>query len=128
MGSIAFATIKGGGGKTTLAGHTATAPGDAGKSVLFIDLHPQAHRRPVPSGAFALEGLSEIERAWREVRETGGELVAAVNQWDRRTQATNEAMEGALAQLTVPLLRTRIPRSEAINQAGLSYEVVFDTA
>jgi chromosome partitioning protein len=38
------------------------------------------------------------------------------------------AMEGALKELTVPVLKTRIPRSEAINQAGLAYELVFDTA
>jgi chromosome partitioning protein len=230
MNSIAFATIKGGVGKTTLAVHTASALADAGRKVLFIDLDPQAHgslvlglepgdkrcagdafgprarlsldqvlapspkrptltiapacarmaaierelfhwghrlqaiRRaveslkeqpevvvidcppsigpftesalcfadlvvaPVPSGAFALQGLSEIEGAWREVREGQGQLVAVVNQWDKRTVATNEAMEDALRQLTVPVLRTRVPRSESINQAGLGYEVVFDTA
>lgn len=228
--SIAFATIKGGVGKTTLAVHVAAALADKGKRVLFLDLDPQAHsslvmglepqdrpcladtfgprpqhrlddvvvraaRReslliapaclrmaalerelfqwghrlsaipralqslkwtpdavivdtppsigafteaalhfadlvvaPVPTGAFALQGLSEIEAVWKEVRDSGqGELVVAVNGWDRRTSATNEAMEAALKELTVPILKTRIPRSEAINQAGLSYEVLFDT-
>ncbi|MDY7231812.1 ParA family protein [Hyalangium rubrum] len=83
---------------------------------------------PVPTGAFALQGLGEIETAWREVREEGGQLVAVVNLWDRRTTATNDAMDAALKESTVPVLRMRIPRSEAINQAGLGYEVVFDTS
>ncbi len=229
MRSIAFATIKGGVGKTTLAVHTAAALADEGHRVLFLDFDPQAHgslvlglepmdrpclgdafgpkprhtlaevvqpapRRPnlfiapsctrmaalerelfgwgrrldaipraltglgwrpdvivadtppaigafteavlasadvvvapVPTGAFALQGLTEIENAWRGLHERGGSLVAVVNLWDRRTQATNEAMEGALAELSVPVLRSRVPRSESINQAGLGYEVVFDT-
>ena len=83
---------------------------------------------PVPTGAFALQGLGEIETAWREVREGSGTLMAVVNLWDRRTTATNEAYEGALAELTVPVAHARVPRSEAINQAGLAYEVVFDTS
>lgn len=228
MKAIAFSTIKGGVGKTTLAIHTATALADSGRSVLFIDLDPQAHGSlalglepadrpcvgdtfgprpkhtlkevvsqapkrenlfiapsvlrmasmerelyqwgyrlealpralatlgwrpdvvvidtppsvgpyaeavmhfvdvlvaPVPTGAYALQGLSEIASAWSQVRERGGQLVVAVNMWDRRTTATNEAMEQALAEVTYPVLKTRIPRSEAINQAGLAYEVIYD--
>ncbi|RJS25229.1 ParA family protein [Corallococcus sp. H22C18031201] len=230
MPSIAFSTIKGGVGKTTLCAHVAAALADAGHRVLLLDLDPQAHaslvlglesregpcvadalgarpaRRmdevvvvspkrpglfiapgaprmatqerelfqwghrlqaipralktlswtpdvvlmdtppsigafteavlsyadlvvaPVPTGAFALQGLGEIESAWRGIREQGGELVAAINLWDRRTTATNDAMDEALKDSTVPVLRTRIPRSESINQAGLGYEVVFDTS
>lgn len=230
MKSIAFSTIKGGVGKTTLSIHTASAFADSGRSVLFIDLDPQAHGSlalglepaerpsvgdtfgprarhtlkevvvrsekrpnlfiapavlrmaamerdlyhwgyrlealsrsidtlgwqpdiviidtppsigpyteavmhfvdvlvaPVPTGAYALQGLGEISNAWRQVRERGGQLVVAVNMWDRRTSATNDAMEQALSDVTFPVLKTRIPRSEAINQAGLAYEVVFDTA
>lgn len=230
MASIAFATIKGGVGKTTLTVHTAAALADEGRRVLFLDFDPQAHgslvlglepgdrpclgdtfgprpkhtlaevvvaapkrpnlfiapscarmaalerdlfgwgRRleaipralqtlgwepdvvvidtppsigayteavlayasvvvaPVPTGAFALQGLSELETTWKDVHDGKGQLVAVVNMWDRRTQATNGAMEGALSELTVPVLKTRVPRSESINQAGLGYEVVFDTA
>jgi chromosome partitioning protein len=230
MPMIAFSTIKGGVGKTTLCVHVAAALADAGHRVLLMDLDPQAHaslvlglepaeapcvadafgprprhkldevvvaspRRPnlfiaraqprmaamerelfqwghrlqaipralktlswtpdviiadtppnlgafteavlhhadvvvapVPTGAFALQGLGEIETAWRDAREEGGELVAVVNLWDRRTTATNDAMDAALEEATVPVLRSRIPRSEAINQAGLGYEVVFDTS
>ena len=229
MPSIAFATIKGGVGKTTLAAHTAAALADTGRKVLFCDLDPQAHgslvlglepgdrpcvadtfgprprytldqvvvkapkrdtlfiapaaprmasmerelhqwghrlqalsrafktlswtpdvivadtppsigayteavlstfdvvAAPLPSGAFALQGLGEVETTWKDVREGQGQLVAVVNLWDRRTSATNEAMEGVLRQVSVPVLKVRIPRSEAINQAGLAYEVVFDT-
>jgi chromosome partitioning protein len=230
MPTIAFSTIKGGVGKTTLAVHTAAALADMGRRVLFMDLDPQAHsslvlglesvdrpclgdafgarpklpleqvvvpspRRatlfiapaclrmaaierelyqwghrldaipralktlswqpdvvvidtppsisafteavlncadvvvaPVPAGAFALQGLTEIQTAWKDVREGGGKLVVAVNQWDRRTTATNEAMESALSDLDVPVLKARVPRSEAINQAGLGYELVFDNS
>jgi chromosome partitioning protein len=230
MSSIAFSTIKGGVGKTTLSVHVAAAHADQGRNVLFLDLDPQAHASlalglepadrpcvadamgprpkhklsdvvvrspkrdnlyiapaalrmavqerdlyhwghrlqaipralatlgwkpdlvvidtppaigpfteavmnyvdcvvaPVPTGAFALQGLSEIETTWRQVREGGGQLVVVVNMYDRRTSATNLAMEGALKELTVPVLKMRIPRSEAINQAGLAYEVVFDNA
>jgi chromosome partitioning protein len=231
MATIAFSTIKGGVGKTTLCVHTAAALADAGHRVLLLDLDPQAHASlvlglepgdrpcvgdtfgprprhrmdevlvpapkrpdnlfiapaclrmaaierelfswghrlqtlpralktlswtpdvvvidtppnigayteavlafadtvvaPVPTGAFALQGLGEIETAWREVRESSGTLMAVVNLLDRRTTATNEAMEGALAELSVPVARARVPRSEAINQAGLAYEVVFDTS
>jgi chromosome partitioning protein len=230
MASIAFSTIKGGVGKTTLAAHVAAALADMGKKVLFLDLDPQGHASmvlgleggerpclgdsfgprpkhsldkvvvqspkrptlhiapaclrmaamerelyqwghrldaipralktlswkpdvviadtppsigayteavlsyvdivvaPVPTGAFALQGLAEIEGAWKDVREDGGQLVVVVNQWDQRTKATNEAMQGALAELKVPVLEARVPRSEAINQAGLGYEVVFDTS
>lgn len=230
MPMIAFSTIKGGVGKTTLCVHVAAALADAGHRVLLLDLDPQAHaslvlglepgdipcvgdalgprprrrldevvvasaRRPtlfiapahprmaaqerelfqwghrlqalpralktlgwtpdvlvvdtppslgayteavlhhadvvvapVPTGAFALQGLGEIETAWKDIREGGGELVAVVNLWDRRTKATNDAMDGALQESTVPVLPMRIPRSEAINQAGLGYEVVFDTS
>lgn len=227
---IAFSTIKGGVGKTTLCVHVASALADAGHRVLLMDLDPQAHASmvlglepaeapcvadafgprprhtldavvvaspkrphlfiaraqprmaamerelfqwghrlqaipralktlswtpdviiadtppnlgayteavlhfadvvvaPVPTGAFALQGLGEIENAWRDTREEGGQLVAVVNLWDRRTTATNDAMDAALKESTVPVLRARIPRSEAINQAGLGYEVVFDTS
>jgi chromosome partitioning protein len=229
MPTIAFANIKGGVGKTTLCTHVAAALADTGRSVLVIDLDPQAHASlalglepeqrlcvadafgakprhkldeivvqspkrsnlfiapaalrmaamerelfqwghrlhaipralkslswtpdviiadtppnigafteavlyhadlvvaPVPTGAFALQGLGELENAWREVRDSAaGELVAAVNMWDRRTSATNSAMEGALEDVHVPILKTYVPRSEAINQAGLGYEVIFD--
>jgi len=82
---------------------------------------------PAPTGAFALQGQGESETAFRDVREEGGQMVAVVNLWDRRTTATNDAMDAALKESTVPVLRMRIPRSEAINQAGLGYEAVFDT-
>ncbi len=230
MLSMAFATIKGGVGKTTLAVHVAAALADAGRKVLFIDLDPQAHGSlvlglepgdhpcvadafgpkpksamdqvvvsspkrqnlviapsaprmfgmerdlfqwghrlqaipralktltwepevviidtppargayteaalhaadlvvaPVPTGAFALQGLNDVEAACREIREDSGMLAVVVNLWDRRTQATNAAMEETLQSLTMPVARNRIPRAEALNQAGLGYEVIFDAS
>lgn len=84
---------------------------------------------PVPTGAFALQGLDEIKNAWTDVRDgTEGELVAVVNMLDRRTTATNDAVLEALRSVKVPVLKTQVPRSEAINQAGLAYEVLADTS
>jgi chromosome partitioning protein len=83
---------------------------------------------PVPTGAFALQGLGELETAWREVREQGGELVAVVNMLDKRTAATNAAMEGALEELTLPVMKSRVGRAEALNQAGLAYELIYDAS
>jgi len=229
MRSIAFSTIKGGVGKTTLSVHVAASLADRGLKVLLLDLDPQAHASmvlgldpgdhpcvadafgprprcsladvvvtnpkrpslfvapacarmgglerelfgwgyrlqaipralatlgwepdvviadtppsvgayteavlasfdlvvaPVPAGAFALQGLGEIQSAWRFAREQGGDLVVVVNMWDRRTNATNAAMEEAFKDLERPVLKMRIPRAEALNQAGLGFEVVFDT-
>jgi chromosome partitioning protein len=106
----------------------ADTPPNLGAYTEAVLHHADVVVAPVPTGAFALQGLGEIETAWRDVREEGGQLVAVVNLWDRRTTATNDAMDAALKESTVPVLRARIPRSEAINQAGLGYEVVFDTS
>ena len=43
MRTIAFASIKGGVGKTTLAVHVAAALADMGKRTLLLDLDPQGH-------------------------------------------------------------------------------------
>ncbi|MGQ0507786.1 MAG: ParA family protein [Myxococcaceae bacterium] len=83
---------------------------------------------PVPASAFALQGLSDIDQIRRDVRDGAGQLVVAVNMWDRRTAATNAAMEGALEELNLPVLDTRISRAEGLNQAGLAYELIFDQA
>jgi chromosome partitioning protein len=231
MRSIAFAAIKGGVGKTTLAVHVAAALADSGKNTLLIDLDPQGHATsmaglelppdapcvadtfgtrarlqladvivatererlvvapatsrmvglerelfrwghrlkaiprsleplraqydavvidtppqlnafseaalasgdavvvPVPAMAHALQGLDEIVAAHQDVSEgAGGHMLAAVNLWDRRTTATNEAMEEAFADLPVPLARSRIPRAEVLNQAGLAYQLIYDFA
>lgn len=231
MRTIAFASIKGGVGKTTLAVHAAAALARAGKRTLLLDLDPQGHASamtgleieattpcaadafgvrpahklsqviqqsphpnlfvapasgrmvslerelfrwghrlqaipralaslrepfeavvvdtppqlnayteaalaagdlvvvPVPAMAHALQGLDEIRAAHQDVTDAaGGRLAVAVNLWDRRTSATNAAMDEAFADLTVPLLRARILRAEALNQAGLAYQLVFDFA
>lgn len=86
---------------------------------------------PVPAMAHALQGLDEIFAAWRDVTDMeGGEMVIAVNLWDRRTKATNAAMNETLKHLGLPVkvLKQRIVRAEVLNQAGLALELVFDYA
>ncbi len=231
MRVMAFASIKGGVGKTTLAVHVAAALADAGRRTLLVDLDPQGHASlmagvetgpddpcvadafgphprwklnqvvkdagrknlwvapatsrmiekerelfrwghrlqsipralaslsepfddlvidtppqlnayaeaalavgdlvvvPVPAMAHALQGLDDIQAAWRDVTdEKGGTMIVVVNLWDRRTSATNAAMEEAFGELQVPLARTRVLRAEALNQAGLAYELVYEHA
>src|SRR3954470_5883374 len=72
MPTIAFSTIKGGVGKTTLAVHTAAALADAGRRVLFMDLDPQAHSslvlglesadRPCLADAFGARPRSTLDQ------------------------------------------------------------------
>lgn len=86
---------------------------------------------PVPAMAHALQGLDEIYHAWQDVADMNcGEMVIAVNLWDRRTSATNAAMDDTLKHLDLPVhvLKQRVPRAEVVNQAGLSLELVFDYA
>lgn len=84
---------------------------------------------PVPAMAHALQGFDEIQMAWRDATEDQGEsMIGVVNLWDRRTSATNAAMEEAFRQSKVPLARSRIPRAEVLNQASLAFELVFDYA
>jgi chromosome partitioning protein len=82
---------------------------------------------PVPAMAHALQGLDEIQAMWRDVHDgRPSRMVVTVNLWDRRTSATNSAMEEALGGLEVPVTRSRVVRNEALNQAGLAFQVVYD--
>lgn len=84
---------------------------------------------PVPAMAHALQGLDEIFAAWQDVSGgDGGEMVIAVNLLDRRTSATNAAMDSTLDELELPVkvLRQRVVRAEVLNQAGLALELIFD--
>lgn len=231
MRTLAFASIKGGVGKTTLAVHVAAALAEMGRSTLLMDLDPQGHatamagielppdahsiadvfgaqsrvkiadvlrpsprqnlvvapangrmialerdlfrwghrlqaiRRalepvaarfdalvidtppqlnaftetalwtgdvvvvPLPSLAHAVQGLEEIRVAHRDITDgSKAPIVGAVNLWDRRTSATNAAMEQAFSELTVPVAKSRIIRAEVLNQAALAYQLVFDIA
>jgi chromosome partitioning protein len=84
---------------------------------------------PVPAMAHALQGLDDIHFAWQDVTDsTGGEMVIAVNLLDRRTSATNRAMDGTYDDLPVPLLKTRIVRAEILNQAGLDLQLIYHYA
>jgi chromosome partitioning protein len=86
---------------------------------------------PVPAMAHALQGLDEIFAAWRDANgRPDSEMVIAVNLWDRRTSATNAAMEATLDDLDLPVkvLRQRIMRTEVLNQAGLDLTLVYDYA
>ncbi len=86
---------------------------------------------PVPAMAHALQGLDEIFAAWQDVtNEEGGEMVIAVNLWDRRTTATNAAMDDIFKHLELPVkvLKQRVLRAEVLNQSGLALELVYDYA
>ena len=84
---------------------------------------------PVPAMAHALQGFDEIHAAWIDARDgAAGTMIGAINLWDKRTSATNKAMEQAFGELPVKLAKNRVPRNETINQAGLGYELVFDYA
>lgn len=84
---------------------------------------------PIPAMAHALQGLDEIQAAWRDANDgSGGVMTGAVNLWDRRTTATNSAMEEAFSEMSVPLARSRVLRTEAVNQAGLAFELVYEYA
>jgi chromosome partitioning protein len=76
---------------------------------------------PVPAMAHALQGLDEIYAAWKDATvRPGCEMVIALNLWDRRTTATNSAMEETFGSLD--------QRAEVLNQAGLGLTLVFDYA
>jgi len=84
---------------------------------------------PVPAMAHALQGFDEIHMAWRDATDgRSSTMVGAVNLWDRRTSATNAAMEEAFKDLPVKLAKNRVPRTEALNQAGLGFEMVYEFA
>lgn len=84
---------------------------------------------PVPAMAHALQGLDEIYVCWQDVSDMkGGEMVIAVNLWDRRTTATNAAVDRVLSGLDMRVVRERVVRAEVLNQAGLSLELVYDYA
>jgi chromosome partitioning protein len=86
---------------------------------------------PVPAMAHALQGLDEIFAAWRDANgRPGCEMVIAINLWDRRTSATNAAMDATFESLDLPVkvLSQRILRTEVLNQAGLDLSLVFDYA
>jgi len=84
---------------------------------------------PVPSMAHALQGLDEIYVCWNDVSDAkNGEMVIAVNLWDRRTTATNAAMDATLDELDMRVMNQRVVRAEALNQAGLALELVYDYA
>ncbi len=84
---------------------------------------------PVPSMAHALQGLDEIYVCWNDVSDAkNGEMVIAVNLWDRRTTATNAGMDATLDELDMRVMNQRVVRAEALNQAGLALELVYDYA
>jgi chromosome partitioning protein len=84
---------------------------------------------PLPALAGTLKGLEELHNTWSEMRDgRSGKLVSVVNMWDNRTSVTNACLLQELEALGTPVLRTRIPRAEVVNQAALSHELVYDRA
>lgn len=84
---------------------------------------------PVPAMAHALQGVDEIYNAWVDARDgRKARMIGAVNLWDVRTTATNKAMDQAFSELPVKLAKNRIPRVEALNQAGLGFELIYEYA
>lgn len=84
---------------------------------------------PVGTLAHSLQGLDEICAAWEDAADaTTAAMVGVINLWDKRTTATNAAMEDIFVELPVPLAETRVPRTEALNQAGLGFQMVYEYA
>ncbi|MCB9707727.1 MAG: ParA family protein [Myxococcales bacterium] len=84
---------------------------------------------PIPALAGSIHGLGDLETTWLEMRDgRGGELAGVINLWDQRTSVTNGVVLDMLHKLSTPILQTRIPKCEVINQAALKQMLVFQYA
>lgn len=83
---------------------------------------------PLPAEDGALQGFQDLQGTIVELNTEGKPtaLAGLVTKFDGRTKKTNGAMIEAASNLGVPLLDTRIQKSEAINQAGLQGALLFD--
>ncbi|QQR91390.1 MAG: ParA family protein [Myxococcales bacterium] len=84
---------------------------------------------PVPALAGSTQGLEDLRSTWAEMRDGRvGHLACVVNLWDQRTSVTNALVSEMLEASEVPVLDTKIPKSEVVNQAALKQSLVFDHA
>lgn len=82
---------------------------------------------PIPYEAGGLDGYSDLEEAWQDVK--GGsdaQLWAVMNKLDKRNTVTTRAIDDTVSSMEVPRLKAIVPKVEAINQAQLVNETIFD--
>ncbi len=81
---------------------------------------------PVTYGRYALDGVADLFAIISTVRETETFAYTIIrNGYDSRTTTTNEFIEEQLAPYTANVAKTRIRKTESINQAAINGEPVF---
>ncbi len=84
---------------------------------------------PIPALAGSIHGLADLEATWLEMRDgRKGELAGVINLWDQRTSVTNGVVLNILKTLGTPMMETRIPKCEVINQAAIKQSLVYEHA
>lgn len=81
---------------------------------------------PVTYGRYALDGVADLFAIISTVRETDQfDYTIIRNGYDSRTTTTNDFIEEQLAPFVANVARTRIRKTESINQAAINGEPVF---
>lgn len=82
---------------------------------------------PLAPHAGADQGFDDLMAHLESLKEQQNYLLrGAINMLDRRTKATNAALDSLREEMEVARFRTEITRSEAINQAQIGNTLIFD--